>query len=76
MSGHRPSPNRIRTERQLRGWTQEELAHRAELYQRDISLYETGTFPGPENASCLAKAFGVPTPVIYRWLLEPAEEVA
>ena len=72
-----PNPNRLRTERELRGWSQGELADKSGLYQPDISNYETGAvFPGPKNAARLAEAFGVPTPVIYRWVLEPWQEVA
>lgn len=71
-----PNPNRIRTERQLRNWTQEELAEKSGLRQPHISLYETGVFPTPATARKLARAFDVPVPVIYRWLLEPHVEVA
>lgn len=68
--------NRLRTERQRRGWTQDDLAEKAGLHQPEVSGYERGVWPGKESATRLADAFGVPVDVVYRWLLEPAEEVA
>src|SRR5262245_36387403 len=70
-----PKPNRLRTERRKRGWSQYELAERAALYQPRISDYENSVFfPDKPNVERLAEAFGVPADVIFRWLLEPATD--
>lgn len=71
MSGLR-NPNRLRSERQARGWSQDELAERAGLHQPDVSGYERGVFPTVENIDRLASAFDVAPDEIFRWLREPA----
>lgn len=77
MPTNRSPVNRLRTERTKRGWTQDQLADLSGHHQPEISIYETGgAFPRPESIQKLADAFGVPADVVYRWLLEPAEEVA
>lgn len=70
-------PNRLRSERLRRTWSQEQLADLSGHHQPEISDYETGrTFPRPESIKRLANAFGVPDDVVFRWLIEEAEEDA
>lgn len=68
--------NRLRLERQLRGWTQEDLAARSGISQTDISRYERGVRPQRWNAGRLAAAFEVPPETVYGWLSAPAESAA
>lgn len=71
------TPNRLRTERLARGWSQEQLGAAAGIAQPNISEYETGAaFPMPETIDRLAAVFEVGSEVVFRWLREPASEVA
>lgn len=49
---------RLREKRRMRGWTQEDLAERADLEQSQISAWERGSKrPSMENVAKLAVAF-------------------
>lgn len=55
----RPSIVRLKRERELRGWTQSELAERVGTTQVNISRWEKGiTFPGPYYRQKLGEIFG------------------
>lgn len=50
----------IRMLRELKGWTQEELAAKSGIHSKNISLLENGKIEiGKKRAEQLAKAFGV-----------------
>ena len=55
----------IRMLRDLKGWTQEELARRSGINAKNISLLENGRVEiGKRRAEQLAKAFGVHPAII------------
>lgn len=52
--------------RELRGWTQEALAERADISRTHLAFIETARrWAAPEVAGRLAHALGVPTPRLY-----------
>jgi transcriptional regulator with XRE-family HTH domain len=55
----------VRMLRELKGWTQEELAIRAKLHATNISLIENNRVDiGKQRALSLARAFGVHPAII------------
>lgn len=61
-------PNRVRELRLERGWTQDELAERAQVNPGQVSRIETGKRPTMLVTTALrfAAAFGVPLDDLYR----------
>ncbi len=57
----------IRMLRELKGWTQEQLAEQSGLHAKNISLLENGRIDiGKKRAEQLARAFGVhPTIIMF-----------
>ncbi len=57
----------IRMLRQLKGWTQEQLAEQSGIHAKNISLLENGRVEiGKKRAETLARAFGVhPTIIMF-----------
>ncbi len=49
----------LREQRELRGWTQKDLAHESDVSVRSIAGYETGAGVRPNTARKLAEALGV-----------------
>lgn len=77
--------NRVREERQARGWSQDQVAARAGLSRTEVSAIETGrVIPSTAAALALARAFGVPLETLFRlghaswedaaWAWPPGEE--
>ena len=55
----------IRMLRDLKGWTQEQLAEQSGLHAKNISLLENGRIDiGKKRAEQLAKAFGIHPAII------------
>jgi len=55
----------IRMLRELKGWTQEQLAQKSGIHAKNISLLENGRIDiGKKRAEQLAKAFGVHPAII------------
>src|SRR5437870_12676447 len=55
----RPVVSRLKQERELRAWTQSELAERIGTTQVNVSRWETGiTVPGPYYRQRLGELFG------------------
>lgn len=71
-----PVTTRLRVERRRRGWSQDELAAKAGLTQPEISTYERGMIPYPQEVERLAAAFEVDAATILQWIREHEEEVA
>jgi transcriptional regulator with XRE-family HTH domain len=54
--------NRLKAERLKRGWTQQTLAHYAQMQSSDISRIECGwAKPYPNQAARLAVVLGIPS---------------
>ncbi len=51
--------------RNLRGWTQKELAYHSGLSAKSISLYERGRKPNKSSQKALASAFGCSISDLY-----------
>ena len=52
-------PNRqLREQRELRGWTQEELAEKVDVSSVTVSRWESGTLPSLYHRNMLCKVFG------------------
>jgi transcriptional regulator with XRE-family HTH domain len=54
------SSSRIKTERQKRSWTQEQLAERARLSTRTVQRIECGAEASAETLRLIAEALGIP----------------
>jgi len=60
--------NRIREERDKRGWTQADLAARIEVSRKTVNTVENGVFvPSTVIALKLAQAFSVPVEELF-WI--------
>ncbi len=56
----------LQSEREIREWSQSDLARRSGLHRAVISKLETGTRPMPETLMQLAKAFNLPPVFVFR----------
>jgi transcriptional regulator with XRE-family HTH domain len=66
--------NRLRAEREARGWTQLELAEIMGITRPRLSEWETGgIFPDHRSVLRLSSAFDVSFARIYDWLDTPYE---
>ena len=57
--------NRVRELRETRGWTQRELADRADVTDQTISNLERGLRPTLATALAVAGAFGEPVEAVF-----------
>jgi transcriptional regulator with XRE-family HTH domain len=64
------APGPLRLARLTRGWRQEDLAARAGISRRYVSLIEAGYVPAPRVQEQLAGALGLPTDELF-----PLEDV-